>query len=175
MQILDTSTVIDQQFSNMLDAFAWRLCCVLDKRPERYFDIRRDFVLVKCQSSSLLNQLAESNAYALGYWSNFTRIRLFKYSTSSMTQHFICACARSGKNWDKFRFEYSALEKNFMGEDYVMLDSISFPLSGKKQLLDNVENCRQCGATIEFAGIPFFKPTDTIEQILVEKDLALEV
>lgn len=167
-----SSTWLNQQFSNMLDAFAWRLCCVLDKRPKRYFGIRRDFVLVKCQSS-ILSQLTESNAYALGYWSNFTWIQRFKYSTSSMTQHFICACARSGKNWDKFRFEYSALEKNFIGEDYVMLDSISFPLSGKKQLLDNVENCRQCGTTIEFAGIPFFKSTDTIEQILVERDLAL--
>ena len=101
------------------------------------------------------------------------RIRLFKYSTSSMACQFVCACAGSGKNWDRFRFEYSTLAGNFLDEDYVMLDSISFPLSGKKQLLDSIENCRQCGTTIEFAGVPFFKPTDTIEQILVERDLAL--
>lgn len=155
----------------MLDAFAWRICCVLDKRPERYFDIQRDFVLVNC--GSIFGQMIESNIYALGHWSNFTQIRLFNYSTSSMTCQLVCACAESGKNWDKFKFEYSTLERNFMGEDYVMLDSISIPLPGKKQLLDNVENCRQCGITIEFAGIPFFKPTDTIEQILVERDLAL--
>ena len=166
-----SSTQLDQQFKSMLDAFAWRLCCVLDKRPERYFDVRRDFVLVKHGSN--LGQMTESNIYALGYWSNFTRIHLFTYSISPMAQCSICACAGNGKTWDKFRFEYSTLERKIMDKDYVLLDSISIPLSGKKQLLDSIENCRQCGATIEFAGTPFFKPTDTIEQILVERDLAL--
>ena len=185
-----TYTTVDCQFDKMVDAFAWRLCIGLGKRQDQFLDIKNSFILSKSNFHSVLFdqqyrlgfyssdlQLFDQQQYRLGFYSSdLQRVCLFNCHTEdSLYFGGMSILAKIGKKWDKFRFEYSRLEQFSKYNGYAKLNMLDIPVDGKKRLVSYMENCSDCidVSTVHGNSIKIFRPNETIEQILIEKDLKL--